>query len=119
MRITKRFLKPEVYLIFATFYYWFLTSIILNPVAIVILLVLFFQLIYKNIILGILLSTMLLFLNVFLFFALFMELKEFSEINNNFLFLLFFGIIYIVSNMIASVLLLLKCLNEMKTRMTL
>lgn len=94
-------LTPELYLIAATLYYWFLTSNLLNPVAIVLLLVLGYQVISKNITSGVIIASMFVLLNLYMVLALMSELSEFDTVNDNYMQLLLFGSLFLGLNLIA------------------
>lgn len=72
---------PELILIGATLFYWVSTAVLFNPVAIVIMLVLLFQLKFKNKIAGVILSSLLLLICTYMLLALGSELSEFPTFN--------------------------------------
>lgn len=72
---------PEYLLILAVFAYWVSTSVLFNPFAILFLLGLALQLVYKNRTVGILIPSFLLLICFYLFFALVSEFKEFPSFN--------------------------------------
>lgn len=89
---------PELYLILAVLYYWSLTASLLNPIAISLLLVLVYQIITRNRILGIVIATVLILASVYLILALLSELSEFIEFNDDAKELAIFGVLYLGLN---------------------
>ena len=73
---------PELYLLLAVLYYWSLTASLLNTIAISLLLVLIYQIITRNRVLGIVIATVLILASGYLILALLSELSEFSEFND-------------------------------------
>ena len=104
-------LTPELYLVLATLYYWFLTSNLLNPFAIFFLVVLTFQILYKKFISGILISSALILINLYLVLALLSELSEFTEPNEDYYKLFIIGSIFIGLNLLAGVFMFWKYLK--------
>ena len=102
------FLIPEIYLIGATLYYWFLTANVLNPVAIVLLLVLVYQIITKNSISGLIISALFILLNVYMVLALISELSEFQQTNNQYWQLLTIGSLFLGINILVSGVMFIK-----------
>lgn len=94
----------EYLLIAAVLYYWFLTSSFWNPIAIGLLLLLIFQIIFRNKIIGILFPSILMFLSLFMILALISELREFESFNNAAQEMLFFGLTYFLGTIAVSVL---------------
>lgn len=92
---------PELYLIVAVLFYWQSTANLFNPIAIVLLVVLIFQLVFKKQYLGITIATIFIIANLYLILALVSELREFKEITYDFLLLITVGILFIVLNLIA------------------
>ena len=99
---------PELYLILAVLFYWFSTANILNPIAIVLLLVLIFQLVFKKQYLGITIATLFSIANLYLILALISELKEFQEMTPDFIKLIVVGSLFITCNLIAGAFLFKK-----------
>lgn len=95
------FLSPELYLIAATLYYWFLTSTLFNPVAIILLAILAYQVFYKKLTTGLIISTLFILLNLYMVLALLSELSEFSTPNESYQQLLIFGSLFLGLNLIA------------------
>jgi len=92
---------PELYLIAAVLFYWFSAANIFNPIAIGLLVVLIFQLVFKKQYLGITIATLFIVINLYLILALVSELREFTEVTNDFLLLIVVGTLFIVLNLIA------------------
>ena len=109
----KKFLSisSELYLIGATLYYWFLTSNILNPIAITLLAILTYQLIFKKITLGIIISSIFILLNLYMVLALISELSEFTTATNDYRKLLLFGSLFLGINLIMGFIMLKKNLK--------
>ena len=104
-------LSPEIYLLFATIYYWILTANLLNPVALILLAIITYQVIYKNVTTGLVISSLFLLLNLYMVLALMSELFEFTEVNNGFLQMFLIGSIFIGLNTIVSIIMLIKYIN--------
>ena len=107
---------PELYLILAVVYYWILTSSVLNPVAIILLLVLAYQLYSKKQILGIIIASIFVFLNCYMVLALLSELSEFSEFNNKAKQLAIVGFLYLGFNIIVGSIMLIKYISKKNTK---
>jgi|26BtaG_2_1085354.scaffolds.fasta_scaffold08032_2 hypothetical protein len=105
------FLSPEIYLIFATIYYWILSPNLFNPIAVVLLAILTYQIIYKNSSIGLVISSLFLVLNLYLVLALISELHEFTEVNDGFIKLILIGSIFLGLNIIVSIIMLIKYIN--------
>lgn len=106
----KKWLKfiPEIYFLISVLYYWSMTSSIWNPFAIALLGIIILQLILKSRILGVLLSLLLIFANLFMFLALLSEYHEFNKSTKEARELLLFGSLYLGTNLLMAVLLLIK-----------
>lgn len=102
---------PELFLIASVIYYWFLTSNLLNPFAIGLLVVLFFQIISKKATLGIIISSIVIALTIFMILALISELSEFDTATENFNKLLVFGSLYLGLTLIMAGLMFFKYLK--------
>jgi len=89
---------PELYLLLAVLYYWSLTASLLNTIAISLLLVLIYQIITRNRVLGIVIATVLILASGYLILALLSELSEFSEFNDDAKELAIFGFLYLGLN---------------------
>ena len=93
------------------------TSTLLNPVAIVLLLVLLFQIIFKKTASGLIIGSIFLLLNLYMVLALISELSEFDVVNQGFINLLTFGSIFLGLNIIVSFLMLFKYLKSINAKM--
>lgn len=107
---------PELYLLLSVIYYWSLTALIINPLAISLAIVLGFQIWSRNKALGIGISVVFLLLNFFLVLALLSELSEFTEFNKNAILLLTVGSLYLGLNIFFSGVLLYRYLNKQRTK---
>ena len=107
---------PELYLILAVIYYWILTSSLINPIAIILLLVLAYQLYSKKQILGIIIASIFVFLNCYMVLALLSELSEFSEFNNQAKQLAIVGFLYLGFNIIVGSIMLIKYISKKNTK---
>ncbi|MDH7448183.1 hypothetical protein [Aquimarina sp. 2201CG14-23] len=108
------FLSPEIYLICATLYYWFLTSNLFNPIAIILLTILVYQTIYKKLTIGLIIASLFIVLNLYMVLALISELSEFPESNENFMKLLIFGTLFLGINLIVAVYMFWKYVKKTK-----
>ncbi len=103
---------PELYLLVATIYYWFLTANLFNPIAIVLLLALSCQIVFQNELSGIFISSIFIVLNLYLVLALLSELSEFLELNLAFIKMLLIGSLFISFNLIAGGFMMKKYAKE-------
>jgi len=108
----------ELYLIVSVLYYWSLTALLVNPVVIVLLLVLVFQIKTGKRISGIIIALTLVLINSYLVLALLSELSEFREFNDDARNLLVFGLLYLGLNIISSGVMLYKYINKNKLNQT-
>ncbi len=99
---------PEYLLIAAVLFYWSSTALILNPIAIVLMGILIFQLIFKNKIIGIMIPFLLILICLFMLLALLSEFNELPTFNDEAKQLLFVGLSYFISTIIISVVMLYK-----------
>lgn len=99
---------PEYYLVASVLFYWFFTGTVLNLIAIVLLLVLGFQLVYQKAGLGIAIGILFLLLNLFMVLALVSELSEFTEFTSSFYELLVVGSLYLGTNILVSTMMIWK-----------
>jgi len=104
-------LAPEIYLVLATFYYWVLTANFFNPFAIVLLIILLYQLIFRKFATGIIIASIFILLNLYMIFALLSELSEFTEPNENYNNLLIVGSLFIGLNLLVGISMLWKYLK--------
>ena|SRR5690554_7975943 len=94
--------SAEYLLIISTLFYWQSTGYIFNPVAIGLLLILIFQIIFRNKVLGIILPCVLIILSLYMLLALRSELNEFKVFNNEAQTLLLIGLSLFLSIIIVS-----------------
>src|SRR5690606_39822972 len=73
----------EYLLIIAVLFYWHGTSNLLNPIAIGLLVVLIFQIILKNNVIGVLIPCVLILLSMYMILALLSEVNEFESFNRS------------------------------------
>lgn len=104
--------SPELYLIAATLYYWFLTSNFLNPIAIALLSVLVYQLLTKKMALGLIISAVFLFLNLYMVLALVSELSEFTTKSESYYQMLVIGSLFLGANILVSSFMIRKYIKE-------
>ncbi|MEG0916458.1 MAG: hypothetical protein RSF68_05560 [Myroides sp.] len=100
----------EYLLIIAVLFYWHGTSNLLNPVAIGLLAVLIFQIIFKNKVVGVLIPCVLMLLSMYMILALVSEVNEFESFNRDAQSLLFIGLAYFLGTIIISFLMIWKYL---------
>lgn len=101
-------LIPELFLIGATFYYWSLTALVINWLALALLAILLVLVFSQNKILGIAIGVFIFVINTYLIFALLSEFYEFSEFNDKAKTLLLMGSLFIGLNLVFSIWLLIK-----------
>lgn len=106
------FLLPELYLIFAVLYYWILTANLLNPIAIVLLIILIAQVVSKKKGLGLFIGSIFVLLNLYMVFALISELSEFLDRTKNYYYLLIFGTLFLSLNLTVGAMMLWKYSNR-------
>ena len=89
--------KPEILFIVIILFYWVSTSIVFNPIAFVLLLLFALQLRIQNRRMGMVLPSFILLICAFLLLALFSEFNEFSVVNEEALWLLTIGLLFLGS----------------------
>ena len=109
---------PELYLILSVLYYWALTALWVNPIAIILVLVLVFQILTRKLIVGIVIAIVLILINSYLVLALLSELSEFPEFNIDSLKLAVFGFLYLGFNIIVGGIMLYRYINKSKLKQT-
>lgn len=107
---------PELYFIVSVLYYWSLTALLVNPVAIILLLLLVFQITTRKQVLGIVIAAILILISSYLVLALLSELSEFSEFNNDARNLVVFGFLYLGLNITFGGIMLYKYINKNKLK---
>lgn len=100
----------EYLLIIAVLFYWYGTSNLLNPIAIGLLAILIFQIIFKNNIIGVLIPCVLMLLSMYMILALLSEVNEFESFNSDAQRLLFIGLVYFLGTILISFLMIWKYL---------
>lgn len=104
---------PEYLLLLAVLYYWLLTYNLFNWVAIALVAVLVYQIIYKNKVLGIIIPTILILACCFMVLALFSELREFPTFNADAKELLFVGLFYFITTLVVSGFMCFKYMKQL------
>ena len=99
---------PETYLIVSVLYYWSLTTSVINPIAISLLLIIALLIWSKNRILGTAIGTVILVINLFLLLALASELREFETADKDYFILLIAGLFYMGLNITVAFFLIIK-----------
>jgi hypothetical protein len=103
------FLKlPEYLLIVAVIFYWISTSSLFNPIAIGLLLVLIFQIVFQNKILGLIIPSVLILSCLYMILALISELYEFPTFNSDAKSMLIIGLTYFTFTVIVSFFMIFK-----------
>lgn len=92
----KKFLiaAPEFLLIGSVLFYWVSTANVLNPIAIVLILILVLQIIFKNKLVRLVIPSLLIVASLYMLLALFSEFREFPEFNSEAKTLLLVGLTY-------------------------
>ena len=103
---------PEYLLLLSVLYYWLLTSNLFNWVAITLVAILVFQLIYKNKVLGIIIPSILILACCYMYLALFSELREFPTFNTDAKELLFFGLFYFTATLVVAGFMFFKYMKQ-------
>jgi hypothetical protein len=98
---------PE-YLLIAVFFYWFSTALEVNYIAIGLIIILIFQIILKNRILGIIIPSVLILASLYMLLALISEFNEFLTFNSDAKELLLVGLSYFISSIIVSGIMIYK-----------
>ncbi|PTM04188.1 MAG: hypothetical protein DA407_13245 [Bacteroidetes bacterium] len=94
---------PEYVLVLAVLFYWASAGILINPIAIGLMALLVFQIIYKNQILGLIIPSLLIIICLYMLLALISEFNEFPTFNADAKKLLFVGLLFFISTMTVSV----------------
>jgi hypothetical protein len=93
---------PEYLLITAVVFYWGSAGRVINPIAIVLIIGLILQIIFKNRIVGIIIPSLLILTSFYMLLALMSEFNEFPTFNAEAKKLLFWGLSYFISTIIVS-----------------
>lgn len=91
---------PEVYFLLSIVFYWYSTGLLLNVIAIGLMTILVYQLITRKKVTGMIISILFLLLSFFLILALFSELSEFNEFNDDAKTMALVGFSYLFLNLI-------------------
>jgi len=106
---------PAFILILTSLFYWQSTCLLFNPIAIGIILILIFQIVFHNKILGVFISVSFIVLNTYLLLALASELHEFPVFDKDAKRLLFIGLFIISLNIAASIALFYQLIIKSQT----
>ncbi len=99
---------PEIYLLAATIYYWILTHTLFNPIAIILLAILSYQLFLRKSVLGLIIAAIFILLNLYMILALMSELSEFNNADQSYYELLIFGFLFLGLNILMASFMLFK-----------
>ena len=99
---------PEYLLLAAVIFYWGSAGWGVNYIAIVLLVVLILQIIFKNRIVGIIIPSILIFTCLYMLLALFSEFREFPSFNAEAQQLLFVGLSYFIGTILVSGIMIYK-----------
>ena len=102
---------PELYMLLGILFYWVSTGTLLNPFAIVLLILIGWQLYAQKATTGIAIATIFLLLNLYMVLALISELSEFTTATSNFYELLIVGTLFLGANILASIFMFMKYLK--------
>jgi hypothetical protein len=107
---------PEYLLIFAVIFYWGSAGKVINPIAIILIIGLILQIIFKNRIVGIIIPSLLILTSFYMLLALMSEFNEFPTFNADAKKLLFVGLSYFISTMTVSGLMIYRYLTMEKRK---
>lgn len=99
---------PEYALIAAVLFYWISAGLVINYIAITLLAVIVFQIIFKNRIIGIIIPCLMILICLYMMLALFSEFREFPTFNSEAKTLLFVGLTYFLTTIMVSIIMLYK-----------
>ena len=99
---------PEYLLIIAVLFYWISVGLIVNPIALGLIALLIFQIIFKNKIIGLIIPSLLILTCLYMLLALMSEFNEFPTFNEEAKTLLFVGLSFFISTMAISVFMIYK-----------
>lgn len=88
---------PEYLLMAAVMFYWVSAGMVINPVAIVLIVILILQIIFKNRTIGLVIPIVLIMTCLYMLMALISEFNEFPTFNTDAKKLLFVGLSYFIS----------------------
>lgn len=112
---------PETFLIASVVYYWISTSLF-NPIAIILLLALLAQIYFNNKPVGLILSSLFIMVTLYMFLALFSEFFDVIQVDTFFpdgFTLLFFGGLYLGITLFLSVLFFIKNIHKPEQKIVL
>jgi len=99
---------PEYILIVAVIFYWKAAGVLINPIAIVLIIGLIVQIVFKNRIVGMIIPSLLILTSFYMLFALMSEFNEFTSFNSDARKLLFVGLSYFIATMLVSGIMIYK-----------
>ena len=99
---------PEFILILAVIFYWGSAGKIINPIAMILIIGLILQIIFKNRIVGIIIPSLLILASIYMLLALRSEFNEFPTFNADAKELLFVGLSFFIATMTVSGLMIYK-----------
>lgn len=99
---------PEFYLIVLATLSCYTPPFSFNPIVIGLVAIAFLQIVFKNKITGLIIAGILLLINLFMFFALISELKEFTTSNSDTIQLLFGGLLFLGLNLFMAAIMVYK-----------
>ena len=99
---------PEYYLIVVVLFSWIGPTLNVNPIAIALIIMLTLQIIFKNKITGMIIASLFLLINIYMFFALVSEFREFPTFNADAKQLLFVGLLLFILNLLMAGLMIVK-----------
>ena len=99
---------PEYLLVAAVLFYWVSTALALNYVAIVLLIAIILQMIFKNTVIGIAIPCIMIFACLYMILALISEVREFPSFNSDAQTLLFVGLFYFLLTILAATIMIIK-----------
>ncbi len=102
---------PEYLLIGAVIFYWASAGTVINPIAIVLILGLILQIIFKNRVVGIIVATLLILTSFYMLMAVMSEFHEFPTVTFEAKKLLIVGLSYFLSTIVVSGIMIYKYLT--------
>jgi hypothetical protein len=104
-------LSPELFILGSLIYYWVAISRF-NPIAIILIFIISFQIIKQQLISGIIISIIFVMLNLYMVLALIAELSEFESTNRDFPIMFLVGSLYLGFNLCFGCMMLIKYLSK-------
>lgn len=99
---------PEYLLIAAVVFYWISAGQLINYIAIILIIVLVLQMIFKNKVIGILIPCLLALTSLYMILAVISEVSEFPSFNSEAKTLVFVGFSYFLTTLFVSILMIYK-----------